>query len=131
MAGPAVFTVPNGSAQEQVIRTALADAGFAPAQISYIEAHGTGTALGDPIEVQGAGGSLRGKNRATPLYVGSVKTNIGHAESAAGIAAFIKTVLALGAERIPANQHFDRLNPHIHLGRLFRWSYLPRQYRGR
>ncbi|MCC8992583.1 MAG: SDR family NAD(P)-dependent oxidoreductase [Candidatus Contendobacter sp.] len=108
------FTVPNGSAQEQVIRTALADAGFAPAQISYIEAHGTGTALGDPIEVQALAAAF-GENRATPLYVGSVKTNIGHAESAAGIAAFIKTVLALGAERIPANQHFDRLNPHIHL----------------
>ncbi|MCB1921353.1 MAG: SDR family NAD(P)-dependent oxidoreductase, partial [Candidatus Competibacteraceae bacterium] len=108
------FTVPNGRAQEQVIRAALADAGLKPAQIGYVEAHGTGTALGDPIEAHALEAAL-GENRTTPLYVGSVKTNIGHAESAAGIAGFIKTVLALTMEQIPANLHFDRLNPHIRL----------------
>ncbi|GHD52909.1 hypothetical protein GCM10017083_28870 [Thalassobaculum fulvum] len=106
------FTVPNGSAQAGVIRAALADAGAAPADIAYVEAHGTGTGLGDPVEAQ-ALAELLAEGRDGPLVVGSVKSNIGHAESAAGIAGFIKTVLALRAGRIPPNLHFGRLNEHI------------------
>jgi len=106
------FTVPNGSAQAAVIRAALADAGVSPAQVSYVEAHGTGTALGDPVEAQALAEAL-GAGRTVPLHVGSVKSNIGHAESAAGIAGFIKAVLALRAGRIPPNLHFGRLNEHI------------------
>jgi acyl transferase domain-containing protein/NADPH:quinone reductase-like Zn-dependent oxidoreductase/acyl carrier protein len=108
------FTVPNGSAQQRVIEAALRDAQLAPSDIQYVEVHGTGTALGDPIEAQALIQAL-GQGRSTPLVVGSVKTNIGHAESAAGIAGFIKTVLALEAKRIPANLHFSQLNPHIDL----------------
>jgi len=106
------FTVPNGTAQAGVIRAALADAGAAPADVAYVEAHGTGTGLGDPVEAQALAEALA-EGRGGPLVVGSVKSNIGHAESAAGIAGFIKTVLALQAGRIPPNLHFGRLNEHI------------------
>ncbi|MEO8057469.1 MAG: SDR family NAD(P)-dependent oxidoreductase [Burkholderiales bacterium] len=108
------LTVPNGPAQEAVIRAALADAGLAPADIGYVEAHGTGTTLGDPIEVRALAGAL-GPGRAVdaPLLLGSVKTNIGHLESAAGIAGVIKVVLALQHERIPPHLHFTQPSPHI------------------
>ncbi len=108
------LTVPNGPAQEAVIRAALADARLAPADIGYVEAHGTGTTLGDPIEVRALAGAL-GPGRAAdaPLLIGSVKTNIGHLESAAGIAGVIKVVLSLQHERIPAHLHFSQPSPHI------------------
>jgi acyl transferase domain-containing protein/phospholipid N-methyltransferase/acyl carrier protein len=108
------LTVPNGPAQEAVIRVALDDAGLAPTDIDYVEAHGTGTALGDPIEIR-AITSVLGKNRdpARPLLVGSVKTNIGHLESAAGIAGVIKVVLSLQHRRIPPHLHFNEPSPHI------------------
>ncbi|MES2946432.1 MAG: SDR family NAD(P)-dependent oxidoreductase, partial [Pseudomonadota bacterium] len=106
------FTVPNGSAQQAVLRAALHDARLSPGDVAYIEAHGTGTALGDPIEAH-AMGAVFGGRAGGPLLVGSVKTNIGHAESAAGVAGFIKTVLALQRGRIPPTLHFRRLNPHI------------------
>ena len=108
------LTVPNGPAQEAVIRAALDDAGLASADIDYVEAHGTGTSLGDPIEVR-AIASVFGKNRdpERPVLIGSVKTNIGHLESAAGIAGVIKVVLALQHGRIPPHLHFRNPSPHI------------------
>ncbi|MDX2205390.1 MAG: SDR family NAD(P)-dependent oxidoreductase [Hyphomicrobiaceae bacterium] len=108
------LTVPNGPAQEAVIRAALADAGLGPGDIDYVEAHGTGTALGDPIEVRALAGALcADRPAASPLLVGSVKTNLGHLESAAGVAGVIKVILALRHERIPQHLHFRNPSPHI------------------
>lgn len=113
------LTAPNGTAQQAVIRRALADAGAAPADIGFVEAHGTGTALGDPIEVLALSAVLGdGRGTADRLHVGSVKSNIGHLESAAGVAAIIKTVLALKHQRLPASLHFNTPNPHIPWDRL-------------
>ncbi|MBM4313692.1 MAG: SDR family NAD(P)-dependent oxidoreductase [Deltaproteobacteria bacterium] len=110
------LTAPNGLAQETVMREALADAGVDPGEVSYVEAHGTGTAFGDPVEVA----SLvtvygRGRTADNPLFLGSVKANIGHAEAAAGIAGLIKVVLAMRHRRIPAQLHFREINPQIAL----------------
>ncbi len=105
------LTVPNGPAQEQVIKAALKEAGIAPEQVGYVEAHGTGTALGDPIEM-GALGAVFGQ-RQQPLYVGSVKTNIGHLEAAAGMAGLMKLVLSLQAKEIPPNLHFKQPSSRI------------------
>ncbi len=108
------LTAPSGRAQEAVIRAALADAGIEGSQISYLEAHGTGTSLGDPIELRAAWSALGPDRRpGDPLLIGSVKSNIGHSESASGMASIIKTVLALRHERLPANLHCDTLNPHV------------------
>ena len=110
------LTAPNGLSQQEVIRQALASAGADPEDISYIESHGTGTSLGDPIEVNSLKAVLsRGREKTNPCYLGSVKTNIGHLEAAAGIAGLIKTVLCLQNETIPPNLHFYQLNPHIDL----------------
>lgn len=110
------LTAPNGIAQQQVIVKALASAKVSPDEISYVEAHGTGTVLGDPIEMKSVK-SILGSSRSNsnPLYVGSVKTNIGHLEASAGIAGLIKVVLALNYGQIPPNLHFKSLNPHIDL----------------
>ena len=111
------LTVPNGPAQEAVIRAALADGGVAPADVGYVEAHGTGTSLGDPIEVRALAGALGpGRDRADPLVIGSVKTNFGHLESAAGVAGVMKVVLSLLHERIPPHLHFREPSPHIAWG---------------
>ncbi len=114
------FTVPNGPAQQALLRQALQAARVAPEEVQYVEAHGTGTALGDPIEV-GALGAVFGPKRpaAQPLLVGSVKTNLGHLEAAAGIAGLIKVVLALHHEEIPPHLHCHNPNPHI------AWAELP------
>ena len=110
------LTAPNGLAQQAVIRRALAASGVKPSQISYVEAHGTGTPLGDPIELH-ALAAIYGQARLKeqPLVVGSVKTNVGHLEAAAGIAGLIKVVLALQHEAIPSHLHLKQLNPHIPL----------------
>ncbi|MGE0605775.1 MAG: SDR family NAD(P)-dependent oxidoreductase [Pirellulales bacterium] len=110
------LTAPNGHAQEAVIRQALSNGGVAPADVQYIEAHGTGTALGDPIEAR-ALGAVFGPDRrpGQRLVVGSVKTNIGHLEAAAGIAGLIKVVLSLRHQKIPGHLHFQKINPLISL----------------
>ena len=115
-AGP---TVPNGPAQERVIAEALSRGGVAPQEVDYLEAHGAGSAFGDPIEVQAAA-AVYGKGREVdrPLLIGSVKTNIGHLEPAAGIASLIKTVLAMRQGVIPKNLHFRDPNPNLEWDRL-------------
>jgi acyl transferase domain-containing protein/acyl-CoA synthetase (AMP-forming)/AMP-acid ligase II/acyl carrier protein len=114
------ITAPNKLAQKAVIRQALYNAGVEPYQVSYVEAHGSGTALGDPIEVE-ALASILGKSRepSHPVMIGSVKTNIGHLVGAAGIAGFIKTVLALQHRQIPPHLNLQTLTPHV------RWQQLP------
>jgi acyl transferase domain-containing protein/acyl carrier protein/SAM-dependent methyltransferase len=114
------LTAPNAPAQEALIRRALATAGVRGDEIGYVEAHGTGTPLGDPIEVNALGAVL-GSDRASdrPLVVGSVKTNIGHLESAAGIAAVIKVALVLEHGEIPRHLHLQQLNPYVE------WDKLP------
>ncbi len=108
------LTAPNGPSQEAVIRAALAKGGVEPAEVDYIESHGTGTSLGDPIEARALGAVLRvGREPGRPVMVGSVKTNFGHLESAAGIAGLIKVVLALQMEAIPPHLHLRELSPHI------------------
>jgi polyketide synthase PksN len=109
------LTVPNGEAQEALIRSVLEKAQLKGADIDYVEAHGTGTALGDPVEVRAIGVTYGQRDAAHPLKLGSVKTNIGHLEGAAGIAGIIKTVLALQHEAIPPHLHFKKLNPHIEM----------------
>ena len=106
------LTAPNSLAQQEVIEEAIASAGVTPQEIGYIEAHGTGTKLGDPIEVNSLKAVVRGDNTC---YLSSVKTNIGHLEAAAGIAGLIKTVLCLQKEIIPPHLNFNSLNPHIDL----------------
>jgi malonyl CoA-acyl carrier protein transacylase/SAM-dependent methyltransferase/acyl carrier protein len=108
------LTAPNGPSQVNVIREALKSAGIEPDLVGYVEAHGTGTALGDPIEIQALDEALcQNRSHDNPLLVGSVKTNIGHLESAAGIAGLMKTVLMLNAKEIPPHLHLSEHNPHI------------------
>ncbi|MDL1883142.1 SDR family NAD(P)-dependent oxidoreductase [Anaerolineae bacterium CFX8] len=108
------LTAPNGPSQVAVIREALADAGLEPHEVSYIETHGTGTSLGDPIEVQALGAALgKGRPADRPLMIGSVKTNIGHLESAAGVAGLIKLILSLQHREIPPHLHFNQPSPYI------------------
>ncbi len=108
------LTAPNGNAQEALLRTALGKAGVSAAELGYIEAHGTGTPLGDPIECAALRRVLGA--RETPCYVGSAKGNIGHLEAAAGMAGLIKTLLTLHHGVIPAQRNFSELNPLIELG---------------
>jgi len=114
------LTAPNGPSQEAVIRAALSRAGVQPSEIGYVETHGTGTSLGDPIEAKALGAVLRaGREEGSPVLLGSVKSNIGHLESAAGIAGLIKVVLSLQHGEIPACLHFREPNPHVD------WASLP------
>ena len=108
------LTAPNGPSQERVIEAALGVAGIDGGDVSYVEAHGTGTPLGDPIELGAIHGTLiAGRQRSAPLRVGSVKTNIGHAEGAAGIAGLLKVVAMLEHGEIPPHLHLDQLNPYL------------------
>ncbi|MGZ9226514.1 MAG: type I polyketide synthase, partial [Anaerolineales bacterium] len=108
------ITAPNGPSQEAVIQAALADAQVRSDEVGYVETHGTGTSLGDPIEVQALGNVLgAGHSADDPLMIGSVKTNLGHLESAAGVAGLIKLVLALHHQEIPPHLHLHEPNPHI------------------
>jgi len=108
------LTVPNGVAQQRVLTEALERADVAPADIDYLEAHGTGTSLGDPIEVQAAAAALgRGRDAGRPLLIGSAKTNIGHLEAAAGVAGVLKVVLALEHQELPKHLNFRTPSPHI------------------
>jgi acyl transferase domain-containing protein len=106
------LTAPNGVAQQAVIQAALQDAGVAPDGVDYVEAHGTGTALGDPIEVNALQEVFRAR-AGRPLLLGSVKSNIGHTEAAAGIAGVIKVILALQNRKLPPSLHFASPNQHI------------------
>ncbi|MCU1273702.1 MAG: hypothetical protein JWO48_1133, partial [Bryobacterales bacterium] len=106
------LTVPNGTAQEEVLRAALRNAGVEPEQVGYVEAHGTGTSLGDPIEIRALSAVLNQK-REKPFVVGSVKTNFGHLEGAAGVASLIKVALVLRHGTIPPHLHFETPNPLI------------------
>ncbi|NES79642.1 MULTISPECIES: type I polyketide synthase [unclassified Okeania] len=114
------LTVPNGLSQQAVIRKALKNGGVEPAHVSYVEAHGTGTSLGDPIEV-GALAAVFGETHSQeqPLIIGSLKTNIGHTEAAAGIAGLIKVVLQMQHKQIAPHLHFNLPSPYIN------WSEFP------
>jgi acyl transferase domain-containing protein len=113
------MTVPSGPAQERMLRSALANAGLGPLDIDYIEAHGTGTPIGDPIEVGALGAVLcEGRDPLRPLRIGSVKTNLGHTEAAAGAAGLLKIIAALRAETLPPQLHFRTPNPGIEWDRL-------------
>jgi phthiocerol/phenolphthiocerol synthesis type-I polyketide synthase B len=105
---------PNPAAQMAMLRAAYANAGVPPHEVDYVETHGTGTLLGDPIEARALGTVLgKGRPEQSPLLIGAVKSNLGHLEAAAGIAGFIKAVLAVQRASIPANRGFQTPNPHI------------------
>ena len=113
------LTVPNTPALEQVMETALSEAGVRPSEIDYLEAHGTGTAVGDPIEIDAVANVFGPERRPDrPLLIGSVKTNIGHLESAAGIAGLIKAALVVNRGVIPEHLHFRDPNPRIDWDRM-------------
>ncbi|WP_435839893.1 SDR family NAD(P)-dependent oxidoreductase [Streptomyces canus] len=108
------LTAPNGPAQEQVIRQALADAGLTPEDVDAVEAHGTGTRLGDPIEAQALLATYGARHTpADPLWLGSLKSNIGHTQAASGVAGIIKLVEAMRHERLPRTLHLREPSPHV------------------
>ncbi len=108
------ISLPSPEAQARLVRDACADAGVSPSQIGYVEAHGTGTAVGDPIEAHALAEALCSDRAAdAPLVIGSVKTNLGHLETASGVAGLVKAALVLKHKRIPASLHFDAPNPNI------------------
>ncbi|AGC46261.1 polyketide synthase [Myxococcus stipitatus DSM 14675] len=114
------LTAPSGPSQERVIQRALRQGGVAPLDVGYVEAHGTGTSLGDSIEVEALTSVLApGRPRSSPLRIGSVKTNLGHLEGAAGIASLLKVLLALRHRELPRSLHFETPSPYIP------WAELP------
>lgn len=114
------MTVPNGPAQERMLESALADAKLQPLDIDYVEAHGTGTPIGDPIEMGALGAVLcAGRGKDNPLRVGSLKTNIGHTEAAAGVGGVLKVIASMKAETLMPQLHFNDPNPEVD------WAGLP------
>lgn len=107
------LTAPNGLAQQRLVSKAIGMAGVAPGEVDYVEAHGTGTSLGDPLEVEALQQAYQTGSRQQPLLTGSLKSNIGHLESAAGIAGLIKILLSFRHQQIPGNLHFHNPNPLI------------------
>lgn len=107
------LTAPNGLAQQRLLGKAIQMAGIAPEDVDYVEAHGTGTSLGDPLELEALQQAYHTTNRQQALLTGSLKSNIGHLESAAGIAGLIKILLSFRHQQIPANLHFHKPNPLV------------------
>src|SRR3954467_11692501 len=108
------ISLPSPQAQARLVRDACKDAGIAPSRIGFVEAHGTGTAVGDPIEAHALAEALCADRSAeAPLLIGSVKTNLGHLETAAGVAGLVKALLVLKYGQVPANLHFETPNPNI------------------
>ena len=113
------LTVPSGPAQERVIAEALSRAGLEPSEVDYLEAHGTGTELGDPVEAHAAAAAYgRGRAVDRPLLIGSVKTNVGHLDAAAGVAGLVKVVLSMHHGVIPRHLHYETPSPRMDWGRL-------------
>src|SRR5256714_711870 len=111
------ISLPSAEAQTRLVQDACKDAGVSPEQIGFVEAHGTGTAVGDPIEAHALAEALC-KDRSTRLPIGSVKTNLGHLETAAGVAGLVKAMLVLQHREIPASLHFTTPSPHIDFAKL-------------
>jgi len=107
------LSAPNGPAQEQVIRQALANAGVPAGEVDAVEAHGTGTTLGDPIEAQALLATYGQERADGPLWLGSIKSNIGHSHAAAGVAGVIKMLMAMRAGLLPRTLHVDAPTPHV------------------
>jgi len=113
------ISLPSPEAQTRLVRDACRDAGIDPLEMAFVEAHGTGTAVGDPIEAHALAGALcEGRAPGSPLLIGSVKTNLGHLETASGIAGLIKAVLVLKHGKIPGSLHFQTPSPHIDFQKL-------------
>jgi acyl transferase domain-containing protein/glutamate-1-semialdehyde aminotransferase len=111
--GKGSFTAPSATGQAGAIAMAIADAGVDPATISYVEAHGTATSLGDPIEIEGLNLAFGAQDKKQYCAIGSIKSNMGHLVAAAGVAGFIKTTLALYHKQIPASLYYTKPNPNI------------------
>lgn len=113
------ITSPSQGAQEELIRTTYRDAGLKPKDTSYVEAHGTGTKVGDPIELRAIGSVFgEGRDPQNPLYIASIKTNIGHMEAASGVAAVIKVAMVLEKGLMPPSINFENSNPAVDMNSL-------------